>query len=86
MKFVFCWVELNAQKSELNFVVGFQIWDDTVKERGACALWSLAGDHPQQQRAIANRIGTKQIIEMLISKSDILQFIGKFEKDGIEVD
>ncbi|XP_076804919.1 ankyrin and armadillo repeat-containing protein-like isoform X2 [Clavelina lepadiformis] len=54
----------------------FQIWSETVKERGACALWSLAGDHPEQQRAIAQQIGSKQLIDMLLSKSPALQLIG----------
>lgn len=54
----------------------FQIWSDTVQEKGATALWCLAGQHPLQQRRIAELIGCKQIIEMLISKSNILQNIG----------
>lgn len=39
-------------------------------------MWCLAGQHPAQQRRIAELIGCKQIIEMLISKSDTLQYIG----------
>uniref|UniRef100_H2ZMU6 Ankyrin and armadillo repeat-containing protein n=1 Tax=Ciona savignyi TaxID=51511 RepID=H2ZMU6_CIOSA len=54
----------------------FHIWSDTVKERGACALWALAGSHPEQQRAVALQIGTKQMMEMLISKSETLQYLG----------
>nr|CAB3221644.1 ankyrin and armadillo repeat-containing protein [Phallusia mammillata] len=54
----------------------FQIWSDEVKECGACALWALAGNHPEQQRAIAERIGTSQIIDMLLIKSDTLHLIG----------
>jgi len=54
----------------------FQIWSDSVQERGASALWCLAGDHPTQQRKISELIGSAQIVEMLISKSNILQNIG----------
>jgi len=54
----------------------FQIWSDSVQERGASALWCLAGDHPAQQRKISELIGSTQIVEMLISKSNILQHIG----------
>ncbi|XP_018672731.2 ankyrin and armadillo repeat-containing protein isoform X1 [Ciona intestinalis] len=54
----------------------FHIWSDSVKECGASALWSLAGCHLQNQKETALLIGTKQLIEMLISKSETLQYLG----------
>nr|XP_026696049.1 ankyrin and armadillo repeat-containing protein isoform X3 [Ciona intestinalis] len=54
----------------------FHIWSDSVKECGANALWSLAGCHLQNQKEISLLIGTKQLIEMLISKSETLQYLG----------
>ena len=51
---------------------------EPVKERGACAIWALAGEHPEQQRRIARQIGLRQMKDMLSSKSDALQLVGKY--------
>ncbi|XP_077970650.1 ankyrin and armadillo repeat-containing protein-like isoform X1 [Styela clava] len=54
----------------------FQAMAEPVKERGACAIWALAGEHPEQQRRIAGQIGLRQMKDMLSSKSDALQLVG----------
>lgn len=51
--------------------------DETVKEQGACALWALAGDHPEQKRNIAHKIGLRQIKDILNSNSEVLRRIGE---------
>ena len=48
-----------------------------VKEQGAVALWSLAGQTNSQQKYIAERIGIHLLIEMLLLKSERLQYVGK---------
>lgn len=48
-----------------------------VKEQGATALWSLAGQTLKQQKFMAEQIGYNFIIDMLLSPSDKMQFVGK---------
>ena len=42
------------------------------------ALWSLAGNTFQQQKYIANTIGIQLLIELIMNKSEKLQYTGKF--------
>jgi len=51
-----------------------------VKEQGACALWAIAGHTKPQQRSIAERIGVTQIIDMLLLKSEQLQYVGNVNR------
>jgi len=48
-----------------------------VKEQGACALWAIAGHTKPQQLLIAQKIGVTQIIDMLLLKSESLQYVGE---------
>lgn len=42
---------------------------------GASALWALAGVTPHQQQRIASMIGINILVDMLMLKSETLQFI-----------
>uniref|UniRef100_A0A8D0HEW0 Ankyrin and armadillo repeat containing n=1 Tax=Sphenodon punctatus TaxID=8508 RepID=A0A8D0HEW0_SPHPU len=48
-----------------------------VKEQGATALWALAGQTLKQQKFMAEQIGYNFIIDMLLSPSDRMQYVGK---------
>lgn len=54
-----------------------QIWSLEVKEQGLRSLWALAGNHISGQRLIAERIGPALLIELIMTKSEILQSIGE---------
>jgi len=47
-----------------------------IKEQSALALWSLAGQTRSRQRQIAESIGMRLLIELLLHDSDKLQFVG----------
>ncbi|XP_023930596.1 ankyrin and armadillo repeat-containing protein-like [Lingula anatina] len=66
-------LELECPKVLTKF---FKVWSVSVKEQGATALWALAGHTHRQQKFIAERIGVHQLIEMLLSGSEKLQFVG----------
>lgn len=51
-------------------------WSIIVREQAASTLWTLAGSQKPQQKAIAEKIGIPQIISMLMSKSERLQYVG----------
>ena len=48
-----------------------------VKEQGACSLWSLAGSGKMQQKYIAERISISHLMDMLLTSSDKLQYVGE---------
>ena len=54
-----------------------------VKEQGACALWAIAGHTKPQQRDIAEKVGVTQIIDMLLLKSEQLQYVGECYQDSL---
>ena len=62
-----------------------QVWSIEVKEQGACALWSLAGQTKTQQKDIAERIGISQLIEVLLLNSEKLQYVGECFIENIEI-
>ncbi|XP_063788986.1 ankyrin and armadillo repeat-containing protein isoform X2 [Pseudophryne corroboree] len=47
-----------------------------VREQGSTTLWALAGQTWKQQKAMAERIGCNFIIDMLLSPSDKMQYVG----------
>ena len=47
-----------------------------MREQAACTLWALAGSQKPRRKLIAEKIGILQIIIMLLSKSDKLQYVG----------
>jgi hypothetical protein len=47
-----------------------------VREQAAFTLWSLAGSQKPQRKMIAEKIGISQILSMIMSKSERLQFVG----------
>lgn len=51
-------------------------WSIVVREQAAITLWTLAGTHKPQRKSIAEKIGISQIISMLMSKSEKLQYVG----------
>jgi hypothetical protein len=51
-------------------------WSIIVREQAAQTLWTLAGTHKPQQKSIAEKLGIPQIISMLMSKSESLQYVG----------
>ena len=51
-------------------------WSIIVREQAAITLWTLAGTDKPQRKAIAEKIGIPQIISMLMSKSEKLQYVG----------
>ena len=51
-------------------------WSIVVREQAAITLWTLAGDNKPQRKLIAEKIGISQIISMLMSKSEKLQYVG----------
>lgn len=51
-------------------------WSIVVREQAAITLWTLAGTDKPQRKSIAEKIGIPQIISMLMSKSEKLQFVG----------
>uniref|UniRef100_A0A8C0IPX1 Ankyrin and armadillo repeat containing n=1 Tax=Chelonoidis abingdonii TaxID=106734 RepID=A0A8C0IPX1_CHEAB len=54
----------------------FQAFHLTVKEQGATTLWALAGQTLKQQKLMAEQIGYNFIIDMLLSPSDKMQYVG----------
>ena len=51
-------------------------WSIIVREQAANALWTLAGSLKPQRIMIAEKIGISQIISMLMSRSEKLQYVG----------
>jgi hypothetical protein len=47
-----------------------------IREQAACTLWALAGSKKPQRKSIAEKIGVLQIIIMLLSQSEKLQYVG----------
>uniref|UniRef100_A0A8C5QDV3 Ankyrin and armadillo repeat containing n=1 Tax=Leptobrachium leishanense TaxID=445787 RepID=A0A8C5QDV3_9ANUR len=47
-----------------------------VREQGSTALWALAGQTRKQQKNMAEQIGYNFIIDMLLSPSDKMQYVG----------
>ncbi|KAM4626878.1 ankyrin and armadillo repeat-containing protein [Discoglossus pictus] len=47
-----------------------------VREQASKALWALAGQTLKQQKAMAEHIGYNFIIDMLLSPSDKMQYVG----------
>ncbi|KAM4697814.1 ankyrin and armadillo repeat-containing protein [Rhinophrynus dorsalis] len=47
-----------------------------VREQGSTTLWALAGQTRKQQKTMAEHIGYNFIIDMLLSPSDKMQYVG----------
>ncbi|EMP26250.1 Ankyrin and armadillo repeat-containing protein [Chelonia mydas] len=56
--------------------ISVQAFHLTVKEQGAITLWALAGQTLKQQKLMAEQIGYNFIIDMLLSPSDKMQYVG----------
>ncbi|UJR31012.1 hypothetical protein I4U23_018523 [Adineta vaga] len=50
-------------------------WSLEIREQGALSLWALGGQIKSQQRLIAECIGVPQIVTMLLSPSEKLQYV-----------
>ncbi|XP_066202317.1 ankyrin and armadillo repeat-containing protein [Saccopteryx leptura] len=66
-------LENSLSKDLLKLLKAFQI---DVKEQGAVALWALAGQTLKQQKYMAEQIGYNFIINMLLSPSAKMQYVG----------
>nr|XP_058911245.1 ankyrin and armadillo repeat-containing protein isoform X10 [Kogia breviceps] len=66
-------LEKSLSKYLLKLLKAFQI---DVKEQGAAALWALAGQTLKQQKYMAEQIGYNFIINMLLSPSAKMQYVG----------
>nr|XP_024644409.1 ankyrin and armadillo repeat-containing protein isoform X6 [Macaca nemestrina] len=66
-------LEKSLTKYLLKLLKAFQI---DVKEQGAVALWALAGQTLKQQKYMAEQIGYSFIINMLLSPSAKMQYVG----------
>ncbi|XP_022535803.2 ankyrin and armadillo repeat-containing protein [Astyanax mexicanus] len=53
-----------------------KVFHQTSREQGAVSLWALAGDTLKQQKYMANVIGYHSILDMLLSSSDKMQYVG----------
>nr|XP_048311970.1 ankyrin and armadillo repeat-containing protein isoform X2 [Myodes glareolus] len=66
-------LERKLTKDLLKLLKAFQL---DVKEQGAIALWALAGQTLKQQKFMAEQIGYNFIINMLLSPSAKMQYVG----------
>ncbi len=48
-----------------------------VREQGAMSLWALAGQTLKQQKLMAQQMGYPVILDLLLSSSDKMQYVGK---------
>ncbi|CAF1213803.1 unnamed protein product [Adineta steineri] len=69
--------KLNAQKplNELMEVRSSGEWSLEIREQAAFSLWALGGQIKTQQRSVAECIGISQIVTMLLSPSEKLQYV-----------
>jgi hypothetical protein len=51
-------------------------WAILVREQAACCIWSLAGEEKPTRKRVSEEIGVPQIISMIMSKSEKLQYVG----------
>ncbi|XP_005090203.1 ankyrin and armadillo repeat-containing protein [Aplysia californica] len=66
-------LELDAPKALIRLLKNVFV---EVREQGACALWSLAGNTKTQQKYIAERITIPHIIQMLLEATEKLLYVG----------
>lgn len=55
-----------------------QVFQVEAREQGAVSLWALAGHTLKQQRLMAEHIGYHFILELILSSSDRMQYVGRF--------
>ncbi|XP_053482162.1 ankyrin and armadillo repeat-containing protein isoform X2 [Ictalurus furcatus] len=53
-----------------------KVFDQEVREQGATALWALAGHTRKQQKHVAELIGYRFVLDLLLSTSDKMQYVG----------
>uniref|UniRef100_A0A8C7GJE3 Ankyrin and armadillo repeat containing n=1 Tax=Oncorhynchus kisutch TaxID=8019 RepID=A0A8C7GJE3_ONCKI len=53
-----------------------QVFQVEAREQGAVSLWALAGHTLKQQRLMAEHIGYHFILELILSSSDRMQYVG----------
>uniref|UniRef100_A0A8C7MBK2 Ankyrin and armadillo repeat containing n=1 Tax=Oncorhynchus kisutch TaxID=8019 RepID=A0A8C7MBK2_ONCKI len=63
----------SAAKHLLRLLKVFQV---EAREQGAVSLWALAGHTLKQQRLMAEHIGYHFILELILSSSDRMQYVG----------
>ncbi|MEE6490361.1 hypothetical protein FKM82_015857 [Ascaphus truei] len=66
-------LDKSVAKPILKLLKVFQL---EVREQGCTALWALAGQTLKQQKTMAEQIGYNFIIDMLLSPSDKMQYVG----------
>ncbi|KAJ8012881.1 hypothetical protein DPEC_G00047480 [Dallia pectoralis] len=53
-----------------------KVFQVEAREQGAASLWALAGQTLKQQRLMAKHIGYQFILELILSSSDRMQYVG----------
>ncbi|XP_062862488.1 ankyrin and armadillo repeat-containing protein [Trichomycterus rosablanca] len=53
-----------------------KVFHQETREQGATALWALAGNTPKQQKNIAKLLGHEFILDLVLSTSDKMQYVG----------
>ncbi|XP_076858454.1 ankyrin and armadillo repeat-containing protein isoform X2 [Brachyhypopomus gauderio] len=68
-----CFLKRSADRQLLHLLKVFQ---QDVREQAATALWALAGSTLKQKKEMAKLIGYHFILDMLLSSSDKMQYVG----------
>ncbi|RXN31397.1 ankyrin and armadillo repeat-containing [Labeo rohita] len=68
-----CFLRQSAAKYLLQLLKVFQL---DVREQGATSLWTLAGQTVKQQKLMAEQMGYPVILDLLLSSSDKMQYVG----------
>ncbi|XP_041940339.1 ankyrin and armadillo repeat-containing protein [Alosa sapidissima] len=66
-------LKTSATKHLLRLLKVFQV---DIREQGAVSLWALAGQTLRQQKQMAESIGYHYILDLLLSSSDRMQYVG----------
>ncbi|XP_077072517.1 ankyrin and armadillo repeat-containing protein [Siphateles boraxobius] len=68
-----CFLGQSADNYLLQLLKVFQL---DVREQGATSLWALAGQTLKQQKLMAEKMGYPVILDLLLSSSDKMQYVG----------
>ncbi|XP_056610686.1 ankyrin and armadillo repeat-containing protein isoform X2 [Triplophysa dalaica] len=66
-------LQQSADKYLLQLVKVFQV---DVREQAAASLWALGGQTLKQQKVMAEQMGISLILDLLLSSSDKMQYVG----------
>lgn len=60
----------------LNLSLCVKVFQVDVREQAAASLWALAGQTLKQQKLMAEQMGIPLILDLLLSSSDKMQYVG----------